>query len=164
MGDRGRQARIQRALTQRIYVIGREVVNDRHIRFKVVGTTDTYTVDVCKTPSCSCPDAVHNQNVCKHMILTLHRVFKLNVQSELLARRHWTLDELESVLKGHCAVHRKALEGECSICYEEMTGTEELTWCKQQCGNNFHTNCFNMWITACRDDTVTCPYCRSVWS
>lgn len=57
-------------------------------------------------------------------------------------------------------VARKAIQGECSICLEEMKeGTEELDWCKKSCGNNFHFTCLLRYIQ-CAKKTV-CPLCRA---
>jgi hypothetical protein len=65
--------------------------------------------------------------------------------------------------------NRKLIEGECSICHEDMhTETEEITYC-QTCGANFHYNCIKQWEAGnmARDPAlvagVMCPLCRSVW-
>lgn len=66
----------------------------------------------------------------------------------------------------------KAVDGDCPICFEEMEagpGKEGLVWCKAACGQNIHSECFNMWATTKRQGgdigagKVTCPYCRSDW-
>ncbi|CAG7921987.1 unnamed protein product [Penicillium olsonii] len=36
---------------------------------------------------------------------------------------------------------------------------EELTWCKERCGVNFHKQCMDQWLARAR----TCPACRSKW-
>ncbi len=41
---------------------------------------------------------------------------------------------------------RRAVEGDCPICYEEMKQSEvgQLVWCRT-CGNNLHQECFSRW-------------------
>lgn len=57
-------------------------------------------------------------------------------------------------------VARKAIQGECSICLEEMKeGKEELDWCKKSCGNNFHFTCLLRYIQCAKK--ATCPLCRA---
>ncbi|KAL4757716.1 uncharacterized protein BDW70DRAFT_142959 [Aspergillus foveolatus] len=37
----------------------------------------------------------------------------------------------------------------------------ELTWCKTQCGANYHAICMRTWLTT--TPNPTCPTCRGVW-
>lgn len=57
-------------------------------------------------------------------------------------------------------VSRRPTNGECAICYASMERRENLKWCKAQCGQNFHQECFNMWERQLRDDgeAIRCPY------
>ncbi|KAF1839674.1 hypothetical protein BDW02DRAFT_604192 [Decorospora gaudefroyi] len=54
--------------------------------------------------------------------------------------------------------NRKAIEGECSICSEEVAGFAKLCYC-DACGQNFHSNCLQDWLSRQK----TCAMCRSVW-
>jgi hypothetical protein len=61
---------------------------------------------------------------------------------------------------------RKAIEGECTICHEEMDPTrQELTFCKPGCGGNMHYKCMESWkgLKTARSEAITCPLCRHVW-
>ncbi len=68
---------------------------------------------------------------------------------------------------------RKAVEGDCPICFCEMDGEggvggEAVVWCRAACGQNVHRGCFETWAATKRRQAggsgeVTCPYCRSVW-
>lgn len=80
-------------------------------------------------------------------------------------------------------VTQKPIEGDCSICTnsliheedhstESSSGTEneressgQLSWCRAQCGNNYHRECIDQWLSTCRDlfRNPTCPYCRAHW-
>jgi hypothetical protein len=58
---------------------------------------------------------------------------------------------------------RKAIEGECPICHEEMDSTrKEITFCAPGCGANMHYECMKSWKEqkSARREAVTCPLCR----
>ena len=58
-------------------------------------------------------------------------------------------------------VSRRPIEGDCSICCEELVGGNDLAWCKAQCGQNFHANCVGIWVASRDEDEIrrgTCPY------
>ncbi|KAF0700486.1 Aste57867_9016 [Aphanomyces stellatus] len=64
------------------------------------------------------------------------------------------------------AVQQKPLEGaDCPICFEDLADGRPIVWCKTQCGNNFHKECFDQWKRSRRSSgvTLTCIYCRSPW-
>ncbi|CAJ0755329.1 1747_t:CDS:10, partial [Entrophospora sp. SA101] len=60
---------------------------------------------------------------------------------------------------------RQPIEGDCPICYETLSETEKLVWCKDSCGNNVHEVCFDQWKSSKRSsgDEITCVYCRNKW-
>ena len=62
-------------------------------------------------------------------------------------------------------VKRKELSGECPICMEDIDEKEATTWCRAQCGNNVHVQCFKEWkksqIRA--GEEVQCMFCRAPW-
>lgn len=57
--------------------------------------------------------------------------------------------------------HRRPLEGDCSICYEDLSSAshQTVTTC-QFCWNNFHTTCIKQWKDTGHD---TCPLCRQTF-
>ncbi|KAJ4291005.1 hypothetical protein N0V90_010201 [Kalmusia sp. IMI 367209] len=61
---------------------------------------------------------------------------------------------------------RKDIEGECSICHEEMViEGHELSYCAT-CGCNYHQECIAKWLVKWHVNAGTlrrCPLCRSVW-
>ena len=60
--------------------------------------------------------------------------------------------------------HRKAIEGECSICHEDLDAAlEDITFCKSTCGQNIHQQCLDEWESSQVGD-ATCPMCRRVWT
>jgi hypothetical protein len=50
------------------------------------------------------------------------------------------------------------VDEDCPICYEKMTANDSISWCHYVCGNNMHTECFDVWT---RTGGQTCPWCRS---
>ena len=55
---------------------------------------------------------------------------------------------------------RKPLEGDCPICFEDLSESslENTVFCKAQCGNNIHKECFDQWAQSKRSEgwEVTC--------
>ena len=54
---------------------------------------------------------------------------------------------------------RRAIEGDCSVCTEEVANLAAVSYCNA-CGQNFHQACINDWL----DRERTCPLCRLEWS
>ena len=54
---------------------------------------------------------------------------------------------------------RRPIEGDCSICCEALS-SGEITWCRAQCRQNFHTECVSLWHASLEVDgrIKTCPY------
>lgn len=51
---------------------------------------------------------------------------------------------------------RQPIEGECSICCEALNNNEPLTWCKTQCGQNYHQECLTLWLQS-SESSKKCP-------
>ncbi|ETV75632.1 hypothetical protein, variant 1 [Aphanomyces astaci] len=63
-------------------------------------------------------------------------------------------------------VQQKSLEAaDCPICFEALDDGRPVVWCKEQCGNNIHSECFGQWEKSRRATGVplTCIYCRAKW-
>lgn len=63
---------------------------------------------------------------------------------------------------------RKAIEGECPICYMDFDEQHNaLVWCKAACGNNVHKSCFDQYAASQRGaggaNRIKCVYCRTPW-
>jgi hypothetical protein len=62
--------------------------------------------------------------------------------------------------------NRKPVEGDCPICFMELEPTESIVYCKAQCGQNIHKECFGMWAATKRltgQIQIPCPMCRTPW-
>jgi len=138
---------------------------------KIAGTTgNVYTVKVNNEPACSCPDAAKG-NQCKHIIYVLVNVLK--APSHLRYQLAFLKSELREIFEKapiksketeDSAGKRKAIEGDCPICFMEFDPqSEEIVWCKAACGNNIHKACFDRWAATQRAVGVRCVYCRTPW-
>lgn len=60
----------------------------------------------------------------------------------------------------HHAHHRREIEGDCSICCEDLTTAGDTVWCRARCGQNFHADCIGLWLASQEIDRGrrTCPY------
>jgi hypothetical protein len=140
-------------------------------------TGNIYNVCIARKPSCDCPHAMKGHQ-CKHWIYVMSRV--LRAKFEHVYQLALLSSELRDIFAGappppdgtaaDCDKHRKPVEGDCPICFNEMdANAEAVVWCKAACGQNIHKQCFEMWAATKRQASigtaadVTCPYCRSVW-
>jgi len=55
---------------------------------------------------------------------------------------------------------RKPVEGDCSICCDNLATGSGVLWCKTQCGQNFHADCVGIWFATQENGNLsrTCPY------
>lgn len=86
--------RIDRARTQRLYLVQRSEVNDLACDFVVLGSTgNVYDVRVSKIPKCSCPDHARG-NLCKHILFIMLKVIGLDPGSPLVYQAAYLDEEL----------------------------------------------------------------------
>lgn len=142
-------ARVQRALKQRIYLLGRD-----GLQFTVHGSTGSrYKVSIGQLGSrCNCFDAKRG-HFCKHQIFCHHRVLRLDLKDIRFVYDDETLERLKEVNVV------KQRFGECPVCFEdvEQDGEEPLWHCQVECGNSAHQDCIDMWFKGHN----TCPMCRA---
>ncbi|KAK8074293.1 hypothetical protein PG994_005192 [Apiospora phragmitis] len=172
----------QRAISQRFYVLGRTRCGDPSCPEEIVeltgSTGNIYHVHIAKQPTCDCPHGL-KRNQCKHILYVLSRV--LHARFDLVYQLALLSSELREIFQGAPPIevggagkgkkddkNRKAIEGDCPICFSEFDEDDETVYCKATCGNNIHTECFEMWAATKRQspgakDQVTCPMCRSLW-
>ena len=82
-------------------------------------------------------------------------------------------------------VRRRPITEDCGVCYEPICCPDEAVWCRAQCGQNIHRECFADWRKNCfqraderrmvhdeseeeqrheaRLQAVTCVFCRATW-
>ena len=75
-------------------------------------------------------------------------------------------------------VRRKPVTEDCAVCLEPICCLDEAVWCRAQCGQNIHRECFAEWrrqsLRQAREtsmdegeedrlDAVKCMFCRATW-
>ncbi|RYP19799.1 hypothetical protein DL765_003145 [Monosporascus sp. GIB2] len=172
-----------RATSQRFYVLSRwRAGTDDECPEEIVemtgSTGNIYHVHISQLPACTCPHATKG-NQCKHMIYVMARV--LRARFDLVYQLALLPSELREIFSQAPPIeisdddsakeqvedkNRKAIDGDCPICFTPLEGPDDTTYCRAQCGQNMHTECFEMWATTKRAsarDRVTCPMCRAPW-
>lgn len=99
----GIRQRIERARTQRLYLVKQESDVPRKRRtFVVLGSTgNVYDITVAQTPHCSCPDHAKG-HLCKHILFVMLKVIGLPSDSPLVYQDAYLqseLDELSDLLE-----------------------------------------------------------------
>jgi hypothetical protein len=93
------QQRIDRAVTQRLYLVQKgDVTADLTCSFAVLGSTgNVYNVEIAHTASCTCPDHRKRSALCKHILFVLLKVMQLPSNSPLVYQAAWLTTELEEM-------------------------------------------------------------------
>ena len=63
-------------------------------------------------------------------------------------------------------VNRQPIEADsdCSICFDALgSNPSKLTYCRAQCGANFHKACLKQWLQVQQTSQKSCPNCRQAW-
>ncbi|RYP43004.1 hypothetical protein DL770_011887 [Monosporascus sp. CRB-9-2] len=172
-----------RATSQRFYVLSRSRAgSDDQCPEEIVemtgSTGNIYHVHISQRPTCTCPHATKG-NQCKHMIYVMARV--LRARFDLVYQLALLPSELREIfshappieISDHHSArepeeekNRKAIDGDCPICFTPFKDPDDTVYCRAQCGQNMHTECFEMWAATKRTnarDRVTCPMCRAPW-
>lgn len=171
-------ARVQRALSQqRIRLLNTTAPGE----YLIQGSQDnTWVVHLdAMHAECTCPDHTQRGTVCKHLIFVLNRVLHKPVTGTQTVREllHDVPAVLPPVSTGECAsdvlmriwrAHpdwqepRYTVGAECPVCFDVMDATHEyIWWCRRQCGNTVHRECFE---TCARLGNSRCPLCRAPYN
>lgn len=160
------EGRIDRALTQRIFLISKELLSDGGAELQVAGLTSDYKVhiDANGRHTCTCMDFKQRRIPCKHIFFSLFRVGRLNPQQWLLCPTsipQWgsSFDiETEEDCKKRKLIEKA--DEECAICYELFADKpkEPFTYC-ESCGHRFHSQCMSIWLR--QSPGKNCPLCRA---
>lgn len=173
------KARLERALSQRLYLISAEPSSEENWNFEVEGSTGTiYNVQFkSKGISCSCPDFLNRHRICKHIYFIIGRVLKdidtankidkpniriFNLKGNLTEELNRTLNPRLNVYKQNQGVEEIPKdETQCPICFEEYIENEYIVRC-QVCKKYFHGDCMKVWLS--KATRCNCPMCRGQWS
>lgn len=126
MSSYDQQSRLQRALNQRLFLLGileekvieQKVIDNENtnnnnntdeknnnnnlptqIAYEVLGNSRSiYKVTLCRIPNCTCPDYLSRKNRCKHILFILHRCLGLPSDSTLLFQSSLDENELQFIV------------------------------------------------------------------
>ena len=89
--------RIDRARTQRLYLVQRTDFENGQGKFVVLGSTgNVYEVVIAEIPHCSCPDHAKG-NLCKHILFVMLKVVGLDPSSPLVYQAAYLQSELREI-------------------------------------------------------------------
>jgi Ring finger domain/SWIM zinc finger len=99
------QERLERAATQRLYLIHQSEVPENAISetnhtvdFTVLGSTgNVYKVQFRNVPTCNCPDFQRRADMCKHIMFILLKVMGLSASNPLSYQKAYLTSELEEL-------------------------------------------------------------------
>jgi hypothetical protein len=122
--NRDTRARIERALSQRLYLVDRQV-DQQQQTFAVLGSTgNIYHVMISRTPSCSCPDHAKG-NLCKHILFVFLRVLRVATSNPVIWQKALLTSELGEIFEKAPAVltHTPLASAAVRSTYSQVTGT-----------------------------------------
>ena len=177
-------SRLQRALTERIYVVGSDA--DR-ASFEVQGNSEmTYDVELLPLPVCNCQDFVFRHSggrggaPCKHILNVVVRVLRLdhaifcnmlffpayyrqeviraiNTHKDRLVDFAFDGDDEKKNKTNSQVVTTPKNDEECAVCFESFSSAQSKSnWTCTCCGHRLHQECWRRW----RKRAPTCPFCR----
>ncbi|CAG8552666.1 14211_t:CDS:10 [Cetraspora pellucida] len=156
--------RINRATSQRMYLIDRKDLSPIKKEFAILGSTgNVYTVTISHIPNCTCPD-FQGALISKELRVIFSRSPDLTSLASYRVRSLYY-----AISRGKTGREfgpkRRPIEGDCPICYEALTPEQKdkILWCQNGCGNNIHKECFLQWKGSRVFTKVTCVYCRIEW-
>lgn len=161
-------ARISRALSQPLYLMSARIHREYLLELMVMGNSGTaYKICFQNTHfSCSCPDNETRYVTCKHMYFVLYRVLRLSRDEPIPDPKEleWFLRKfITDEYVGNKSVSTEIqgedarIPDECPICFEELHGSGPLVYCRAECLQSLHQECY---AQACKYGKRECPYCR----
>jgi len=166
--------RIERAKTEKIYLVNRNINNDSAL-FDVMGSSGKiYQVKLSGHPTCTCPDHSLRKSRCKHILFILVRIFKLDnpyqekfIGTDIIKYINLYKDNISKLNKKYNMMEKcidvgaKCLDNECAICLDLILNGEKYVYCKQVCGKCIHEECYDMIIKTKIDKK--CVYCQNTF-
>ena len=170
-----RNARIDRALSQSMFLMHAEMLDLETYLFHVEGTTgNEYVVTLSNdTVSCTCPDFLERGYRCKHIYFLLYRALGfpsrvhpprasiVNRAKQFFLQRSGASDSSGNQPrkeKNADRVQTRPYIGQpCAVCLEDLTKESTVFTCTTSCGNSIHSACFDHW----RTKNQTCVFCRA---
>ncbi|KAI9281603.1 hypothetical protein BY458DRAFT_499080 [Sporodiniella umbellata] len=187
------QARVQRALEQKMFVLSRETDGSIE-RFEVVGSIgNNYTVTIGGRMKCTCVDHSLRRNFCKHILMVLLRVYRLPYQSAMFQKLSTkkedrlnarslcqpvdpsilvpdeTKERILKIMRGDTpefstqTERRPLATSDCPVCFEPFEQAEIDTIDYCQLCGNNIHQACFAMWASTKGNPPTCVYCRSEW-
>jgi hypothetical protein len=177
--------RLRKSLSEKISLLS-AYQRDTSWEFKVRGqSASVYQQELSATSfSCSCPDHQGKKTFCKHLLFLVARValqferaasiseqtVVWNEEAYAACVPSWVsrLSHLISDEPVETSLTSDTPEGDCPICFEELTEGKAIDAtamdgtirCNTTCHKWFHRECITRWI----QESSTCPMCRAEWT
>ncbi|RUP45393.1 hypothetical protein BC936DRAFT_148238, partial [Jimgerdemannia flammicorona] len=124
--------RINRARTQRMFMVKRTILSPTSQEFAVLGSTgNIYTVKIAHVPSCDCPDAAKG-NHCKHILLVMLKVLRVGQNSPMLYQAAYLTSELLEIFENAAPDPTVVANAKVQTQYEALKRGEQLPEEKQE--------------------------------
>jgi Ring finger domain/SWIM zinc finger len=92
--------RLERAETQRLYLVERNQTAETSCDMVVLGSTgNVYNVHIGEIPTCSCPDFARKQDLCKHIMFVTLKVIGLDKSDPRCYQRAYLPSELVEMMQ-----------------------------------------------------------------
>lgn len=93
-------SRMDRALSQRLYLLDQKQVSETERTFSVLGSTgNVYDVSISRISSCTCPDFLKGNHLCKHILFVLTKALHIARTSPHVYQRALLGDELREIFR-----------------------------------------------------------------
>jgi Ring finger domain len=153
-------ARKDRALTQRLYLLSSNKISEESWTYEVEGSTGNhYNVSFeYDKVRCTCFDFCTRHRNCKHIYFIVGKVLgKMDLLEILDSNPNF------DVFKSRISFESRNFfsednGGTCSICFEDYVKGDKLTKCRV-CKQCFHNQCIKVWLK----HKSSCPLCRGNW-
>ena len=155
----GTMERIERAAGQRLFLVtGTDNSTGENLRmdFQVLGSTgNLYSVEISKRPTCTCPDHLRRNNLCKHILFTFIKVLGVSSTNPVIWQKALLQSELKKLFDNaserlaHLGNNIKAN----SRIIQAVTGVDDGDANKDKDDDGGNVKCREI-----TDDT-TCPIC-----
>ena len=107
--------------------------------FELAGTTGNVYYVTVKQIHVVLVRIAYSGRICKHVIYVLRLV--LEFPAELECQEAFLIFGLGQIFEDG-KVNRRAVDGDCAVCFLGFEDDEDIVWCRAECGNNIHRECF----------------------
>eukprot|EP00116_Pleurobrachia_bachei_P003143 sb/3463405/ len=139
--------------------------------------------------TCSCSTFLKERELCVHILWVVLRVFRIPAENPISWQGGLNEREVGQLVRSRersrtlrattptlntsntnsdteqgTVEPRPIEEGDnCPICQDDMTSTQQLTYCRYSCGHSIHSKCMKVWADhqLSQGSKIKCPMCRA---